>query len=232
MLNRVLEPEVMDSAEEARDYDAMDHSQVNRAFVADFLASWQGADGTVLDIGTGTAQIPIELCRQQAALRVIGIDLADNMLRVAQDNLLREGLTGRVRLDRIDAKCLPYASGFFQAVMSNSIVHHIPRPLEVLAEMARVTAPAGLIFVRDLLRPSNDDVARALVDTYAGNANAHQQQMFADSLRAALSLDEIRAMVVQLGFAAESVRQTSDRHWTFCAQSKGKSPAAPPSGTT
>ena len=34
MLPRVLEPEVMDTAEEARDYDAMDHSQVNRVFVA------------------------------------------------------------------------------------------------------------------------------------------------------------------------------------------------------
>ena len=37
MLPRVLEPELMDTAEEARDYDEMDHSAVNRAFVADFL---------------------------------------------------------------------------------------------------------------------------------------------------------------------------------------------------
>jgi hypothetical protein len=40
MLPRVLEPEVMDSAEEAKDYDSMDHAQVNRAFVADLLCSW------------------------------------------------------------------------------------------------------------------------------------------------------------------------------------------------
>jgi len=42
MLNRVLEPEVMDTPEDARDYDAMDHSGVNRVFVADFLAVWNG----------------------------------------------------------------------------------------------------------------------------------------------------------------------------------------------
>ena len=35
MLPRVLEPEVMDTAEEARDYDTMDHSEVNRRFVAE-----------------------------------------------------------------------------------------------------------------------------------------------------------------------------------------------------
>ena len=37
-LRRVLEPEVMDSPEEAGDYDSMDHGDVNRLFVSDLLA--------------------------------------------------------------------------------------------------------------------------------------------------------------------------------------------------
>ena len=41
------------------------------------------------------------------------------------------------------------------------------------------------------------------------------RQMFDDSLHAALSLEEIRGFVVQLGFPAESVQQTTDRHWTW-----------------
>ena len=44
MLTRILEPEVMDSAEEARDYDAMDHGTVNRVFVADFLGFARGGN--------------------------------------------------------------------------------------------------------------------------------------------------------------------------------------------
>src|SRR6185312_6776635 len=43
MLTRVLEPEVMDSPQEAADYDAMDHQAVNRVFVDDFLAAANGA---------------------------------------------------------------------------------------------------------------------------------------------------------------------------------------------
>src|SRR5437764_2584276 len=101
MLPRVLEPEVMDSADEARDYDAMDHAAVNRAFVTDFLAAWDGHN-PVLDVGTGTAQIPIELCRQHAAAQVVGVDLAEHMLRVGRDNVRRAGLDGRVRLERCD----------------------------------------------------------------------------------------------------------------------------------
>ena len=61
----------------------------------------------------------------------------------------------------------------FGAVMSNSIVHHIPEPASVLAEMVRVAAPGGLLFVRDLLRlpvlnllPERLEVPLNTVDSY------------------------------------------------------------------
>src|SRR5689334_84912 len=99
MLPRTLEPEVMDSPEEARDYDAMDHAAVNRVFVEDFLAAWDGR-GPVLDVGTGTAQIPIEFCRRDPRAEVVAIDLAEEMLRVGRENVRRAGLESRVRLER------------------------------------------------------------------------------------------------------------------------------------
>src|ERR1700730_17146214 len=116
MLPRVLEPEVMDSAEEARDYDAMDHAEVNRVFVADFLAFWAGP-GSVLDVGTGTAQIPVALCRQAPHLRVVGIDLAEEMLRVGRENVARAELADRIRLERVDAKRTPFSDRHFGAVI-------------------------------------------------------------------------------------------------------------------
>jgi ubiquinone/menaquinone biosynthesis C-methylase UbiE len=216
MLPRVLEPEVMDSADEARDYDAMDHGAVNRVFVADFLVAWDGR-GPVLDVGTGTAQIPVELCRQSPAARVVGVDLAEHMLALARENVRRAGLDGRVEVRRCNAKQLPFADGSFGAVISNSIVHHIPEPGRVLAEMVRVTAAGGRLFVRDLLRPGDEVQLRHLVDAYAGDANEHQRQMFADSLHAALTLDEVRDLVGGLGYPADGVRQTTDRHWTWTA---------------
>jgi ubiquinone/menaquinone biosynthesis C-methylase UbiE len=223
MLPRTLEPEVMDSVEEARDYDAMDYSAVNRQFVADFLAAWNGR-GTVLDVGTGTAQIPIELCRQAGGIQVVAIDLAESMLRLGRDNVRRAGLDACIRLERGDAKNLPYAEGTFAAVISNSIVHHIPEPAGVLAEMVRVAAAGGTLFVRDLLRPADEATLESLVHTYAADANDHQRRMFGDSLRAALSLDEVRDRVRRLGFDPAGVRQTSDRHWTWCARKSGGRP--------
>jgi ubiquinone/menaquinone biosynthesis C-methylase UbiE len=212
-----LEPEVMDTPEEARDYDAMDHSEVNRLFVADFLKHFSGA-ATILDMGTGTAQIPIELCRQAPTAQVHAIDLAEHMLRLGEENVRRAGFQERIRLRKVDAKRLPFADKSFAAVMSNSIVHHIPEPAAAMAEMVRVTSPGGALFVRDLLRPPTLEKLREIVQTYAADANDHQQKMFGDSLHAALTLEEVRDIVRGLGMDPEEVRQTSDRHWTWAAR--------------
>jgi ubiquinone/menaquinone biosynthesis C-methylase UbiE len=220
VLARKLEPEVMDSAEEAHDYDAMDHEAVNRVFVTDFLALWDGK-GPVLDVGTGTAQIPIELCRRHQGAEVVAVDAAAHMLAVGQANVDRAGLAGRICLERCDAKRLPWGDGLFGAVISNSIVHHIPEPMSVLCEMVRVLAPGGLLFVRDLLRPLEETGLRALVDLHAAGANEHQRQMFADSLHAALALYELQELVARLGLDPEEVRQTTDRHWTWAARKAG-----------
>jgi ubiquinone/menaquinone biosynthesis C-methylase UbiE len=216
MLSRILEPEVMDSADEAREYDAMDHGPVNRLFVADFL-SLPRPEGMVLDVGTGTAQIPVELCRQCSEARVRAIDLAGHMLQRAALNVERAGLTGRVLLQTCDAKQMPFSANTFAAVISNSIVHHIPEPIEVFREMVRVAAPGGRLFIRDLLRPTTTLELRHLAACYAGEASPHARSMFEASLAAALRVGEVRDIVASLGFPAETVARTSDRHWTWSA---------------
>jgi ubiquinone/menaquinone biosynthesis C-methylase UbiE len=217
MLERVLEPELMDTVSEARDYDAMDHRAVYRVFVDDFFRLWNGA-GTILDVGTGTAQIPILLCQRHAEVDIIAIDNASEMLKLGAANLARAGLAKRIRLQQCDAKHMPFVANMFGAVISNSIVHHIAVPGRVLREITRVVRPGGWLFVRDLLRPGSDEEVKLLVQTYTGQENPHQQQMFEASLRAALSLEEIRREVLVLGFPPEGVRQTTDRHWTWCTQ--------------
>jgi len=222
-LARVLEVEVMDTAAEAEDYNAMDHSAVNARFAEDLLATgvFSGREVNVLDLGTGTALIPIEVCRRVRHCRVLAVDLAAHMLELARKNVAATGLASRIELQQIDAKALPFPQGRFDVVMSNSIIHHIPEPMHSLREAVRVTMSGGLLFFRDLLRPADETMLTRLVQTYAGSENAHSQQMFADSLHAALSLEEIRGLVAQLGFPADSVQQTTDRHWTWIGKKVG-----------
>lgn len=229
MLSRVLEPELMDTAEDAREYDAMDHAAVNTQFTTDLLAAiadWslqrqvprgEAARLEILDLGAGTAQIPIELARRAPHLRITAIDAAESMLSLARKNIAAAGFADRIELVLADAKQLPFDAASFPVVVSNSIVHHIANPRTCFAEAARVVSSDGLLFHRDLARPRDEAQLDAIVNTYAADATPYQRKLFADSLRASLTLDEVRELVVEFGFAPATVRMTSDRHWTWTA---------------
>ena len=214
MLTRIPETEVMDSSAEAADYDAMDHSAVNRLFVADFLKVWSGPS-PILDVGTGTALIPVEFCRQSPEGEIIAVDLAAEMLKLAAQNVAAAGFDTRITVEQTNGRQMAYADGQFPAVMSNSIIHHIPEPAACFKEMVRVASADAVIFIRDLLRPDSLEEIDRLVALYAAGANERQRRLFADSLHASLTLEEVRNIVKALGFDPEQVRQTSDRHWTW-----------------
>jgi len=198
------------------------HRAVNERFVSDLLAVL-GPDAlgpqeeviNVLDVGAGTALIPIELSRRLDRVRVTAIDLSQWMLRLARKNVASAGSSDRIHLQEIDAKAMPFGVGSFDLAVSNSIVHHVAEPLAVLKEMVRVTVPGGVLFVRDLLRPPDEPTVARLVGAYAGDANAHQRALFEASLRAALTVKEMRGLVAEVGFPEGGVEQTSDRHWTW-----------------
>jgi ubiquinone/menaquinone biosynthesis C-methylase UbiE len=216
-LPRVLEPEYMDTDEEAVEYDMMDHSTVNRKFAEELLA--QGNLGRdILDLGTGTARIPIELCKRCEDVRVMASDAAVSMLELARYNLEVESMIGRIVLHHGDSKKLNFPDAYFDTVMSNSLVHHIPEPMKMLSEAVRVLRPSGLVFIRDLCRPDDNDQVEWLVKEYCGEETDSAQQLFRQSLHAALTLEEMRAMVVDLGFSPDGVQMSSDRHWTWAGR--------------
>ncbi len=216
-LDRILETEVMDTAEEARSYDQIDHLEVNTRFVADFLkAHGPCRGGAILDIGTGTARIPIELCQRDPKARVVATDLADHMLALAARNVEAAALSDRIRLLKSDAKVVGNEVGEpIEAVISNSIIHHIPDPTQALISMMHCASPGATVFVRDLARPSTTEELQRLVNTHAAGAPEQARRLLADSLHAALTEDEVREMLKSLGVVDADVRMTSDRHWTW-----------------
>ncbi len=217
MIPRVLEPEVMETAEDVRQYDAMDHSEVNDRFVADFLSAHGPCrGGQILDVGTGTARIPIALAQADPHSQLLALDLSRNMLDQAAVNIEAAGLSGRIFCRLGDAKSLlDLGDALFEAVISNTIIHHIPDPAPVLADIARLVAPGGTVMIRDLARPDSEAEVARLVATYAASETPEARALFDASLNAALTLDEIRAIVQSLRLSPEDVQMTSDRHWTW-----------------
>ena len=217
----------MNDPAEAREYNQMDHAAVNAAFVEDLLASQvlasgpvdpQADDSVVLDIGTGTALIPIELCRRFRLCRIVASDAASSMLELAKLNVAINQCENRIQLHRGDAKQLEFSDNLFDGVMSNSWHHHLPDPAVGLAQMWRVCKPGGWIFCRDLLRPHDDSEVERLVSVHTAQETSSNQQLFRQSLHAGLALDEVRQMALPLGIPPEAVQATSDRHWTLCTR--------------
>lgn len=194
----------------------MDHKQVNEAFVDDFIAAGNiGKD--LLDIGTGTARIPVDICKKCPEVRIMASDAAQWMLDIARYNLEVNQLTSRIQLHWADAKKLVFQKDYFDSVISNSLVHHLPTHSEFFPELVRVLRPNGLLFLRDLFRPETEEQVEALVIKHGGDKES-DQQLLRQSLRAALTLSEVQELVQAVGIPEECVAITSDRHWTLAAR--------------
>ncbi len=217
-MQRTLEPEVMDTAEEALIYDAMDHSGPNRAFVERLVTL--GAHGRILDIGTGPGQIPLLLVERLADVNVVGVDLSEHMLRRAELRRARSPHANRLEFRLADAKGLPFPRESFDVVASNTILHHVSDPRQFLSEAWRVLRPGGAFLIRDLFRPPTSERASELVRTHAAGATSAQQELLLASLHAALEPEELRAYAREAGLVEVSLTIDSDRHMSLEARAR------------
>lgn len=214
MGHRILEPEVMDTLEDALEYDTMDFTEVNTLF-AQRAIELLPMKGVVLDVGTGTARIPLLMLEMNPNLQIIAVDLSENMLEVGKSNVTKANLSEIIILQKVDAKKLPFEDSYFDAVISNSLIHHISNPIPVLIEMNRVTKKCGSIFIRDLIRPDSEEAVEILVNLYAGDADEYQKKLYRDSLYASFTLEEVESLIVESGIKDTTIVQSSDRHWSI-----------------
>jgi ubiquinone/menaquinone biosynthesis C-methylase UbiE len=133
----------------ARRYDAIkqfDQREESRYVAEPLLQKLAGIEHPrILDVATGTARLPLALLRGHYAGQIVGLDLSLKMLQVARGKLLP--YDDQVGLIWQDAVRLPFEDGAFDAVTSLEALEFFPHPLESLAEMVRVLAPGGVLFL-------------------------------------------------------------------------------------
>jgi SAM-dependent methyltransferase len=214
-MQRTPEPELMDHPAQALAYARADFSEPHSAFVLHFAAAFsEFAAGTIVDFGCGPGDITLRLAAANPAARLIGIDGAGAMLALAREALAaRPALVERVRFVHGMIGALPGEIAGVDAVVCNSLLHHLPDPA-VLWRAARGVARAGAaLLVMDLARPDSEAEAARIVDTHAAGEPAILREDFHNSLLAAFTPAEVRVQLAAAGLPGVDVRRVSDRHW-------------------
>jgi len=152
-----------------------------------------GLGATVLDVGTGAADMPIAFARR--GWRTTAIDANPQVLAIARRALERHAL---VEVREADARALPFRDGAFEVVHCSLLIHHLA-PAEagaVLREMRRV-ARLGVV-VNDLRRGLFPLAATAVSAVVLGRSRVTRIDG-TRSARRAYTLDELDDLLAVAG---------------------------------
>lgn len=213
MMDRVLEPELMDDPLQAEAYARADFAEVNQGFVDRFKEYFPDfSAGKVLDLGCGPADIPIRFAKLYPACRIVGVDASAAMIRLGEQAVEQAGLTERIALRCERFEGFPGAN-VADAVMSNSLLHHLPNPLKFWHKLRQLVKPGSPVLVMDLRRPDSPEAAQALVDQYAAGAPAVLRRDFYNSLLASFTEDEVTTQLARMNLTRLLIDVPDDRHW-------------------
>lgn len=108
---------------------------------------------TILDVATGTADLPLILTALDRRVRVTGIDIAAEMLARGRLKLRRRAAAERIALRQGDALALPAAAASVDAVTIAFGIRNVADHQGALREMHRVLRPAGAVTILEFSLP-------------------------------------------------------------------------------
>ena len=211
-MTRVPEPDLMLDREQAEAYASVDMSAAHQPLIDFFRRTFGDAAGRLVDLGCGPADISIRFARAFPELTVIGVDGSDAMLAEGRAAVLAAALGDRITLER---RYLPDASvetREFDAVVSNSLLHHLADPHVMWRSALGAGKPGAPIVVMDLSRPDSPNLARAIVERNMPAAPSVLRRDFFNSLCAAYTPAEVRHQLDEEGLLDFRITEIDDAH--------------------
>jgi len=194
-------------------YAAADFEEVNQGFLDRFLEYFpEFTEGHILDLGCGPGDIPVRFARALPSCRITGVDASEPMIGLAGVAVKQAGLADRItfRCERFQGVSLIEP---VDAVVSNSLLHHVPNPLQFWYRLRQLVKPGSPVLVMDLLRPDSPEEAQAIVDRNAAKEPEILRRDFYNSLLAAFTEDEVAAQLAEMNLSRLIVDVVDDRHW-------------------
>jgi SAM-dependent methyltransferase len=157
-----------------------------------------------LEVACGPSAVGRALARQVGSVH--GVDLTPAMVEKARAKAEREG-RANAEFSLGDATALEFDDASFDGAVTRFSLHHIPVPGRVIAEMARVVKPGGLVILSDHMTDEDGDAAAWHEEIERLRDPSHWACLTPRRLRelgesAGLELDQERVIPFELGFEA------------------------------
>jgi demethylmenaquinone methyltransferase/2-methoxy-6-polyprenyl-1,4-benzoquinol methylase len=109
---------------------------------------------TILDVATGTADMPILMNRILQPDQITGIDISEGMLELGKQKITKAGLEKTIWLEKGDAESIHFPDASFDAVTVAFGVRNFQNLEHGLAEMHRVLKPGGRLVILEFSKPN------------------------------------------------------------------------------
>ena len=110
----------------------------------------------ILDLCTGTGDVAIRFAQNNQVGEIVGIDLSEEMLRIARRKARKDGLGKRITLLRADALHLPFEDNRFDIVTIAFGLRNIGHHQRGISEMVRVLKDGGQLLILEFSPPRDD----------------------------------------------------------------------------
>jgi demethylmenaquinone methyltransferase / 2-methoxy-6-polyprenyl-1,4-benzoquinol methylase len=109
---------------------------------------------TILDVATGTADMPIMMMKILGPDRIAGIDISEGMLELGNQKIIKHQLQNQIHLQTGDAEAIHFTDASFEAVTVSFGVRNFQNLELGLSEMLRVLKPGGKLVVLEFSKPT------------------------------------------------------------------------------